>query len=72
MLHTYVILSKPRDWIDGIDFSDRTTALACVAKELDGWAPELTALITDSETDPVPRAFHALPVEHRWALPCPG
>lgn len=67
VLHTYVILSKPRDWVDGIDFSDRATALACVAKELDGWAPELTALITDSETDPVPRAIHALPVEHRWA-----
>ncbi len=67
VLHTYVILIKPRDWIDGIDFSDRATALACVAKEFDGWAPELMALITDGETDPVPRAIHALPVEHKWA-----
>jgi 2-polyprenyl-6-methoxyphenol hydroxylase-like FAD-dependent oxidoreductase len=66
VLHAYVILSKPRDWVDGIDFSDRATALACVAKEFDGWAPELTALITDSETDPVPRSIHALPGEHRW------
>ena len=41
-------------------------ALACVAEEFDGWAPELTALITDGETDPVPRPIHALPVEHRW------
>ncbi|GGU93014.1 hypothetical protein GCM10010260_29770 [Streptomyces filipinensis] len=30
------------------------------------WAPELTALITEGETAPVPRALHALPVDHRW------
>jgi 2-polyprenyl-6-methoxyphenol hydroxylase-like FAD-dependent oxidoreductase len=65
-MHTYVELNKPKDWIDGIDFSDSVTALACVAKEFDGWASELTALITDSQTDPVPRPIHALPVEHRW------
>lgn len=66
VLHTYVELNKPREWIDSIDFSDRATALARVAAEFDGWAPALTALITDSETDPVPRPVHALPVEHRW------
>lgn len=65
-LHTYVELNKPKDWIDSIDFSDPVAALAKVAKEFDGWAPELTALITDGETDPVPRAIHALPIEHRW------
>ena len=65
-LHTYVALNKPEDWIARIDFSDPVAALARVAEEFDGWAPELTALITDSETDPVPRPIHALPVEHRW------
>ena len=65
-LHTYVAFNKPEDWIARIDFSDPVTALARVAAEFDGWAPELTALITDGETDPVPRAIHALPVEHRW------
>ena len=65
-LHTYVALNKPEDWIARIDFSDPVAALARVAEEFDGWAPELTALITESETDPVPRAIHALPVEHRW------
>ena len=65
-LHTYAELKKPKDWIDSIDFSDRVTALACVAKEFEGWAPELTALITDGETDPVPRPIQALPVEHKW------
>ena len=66
VLHTYVQLNKPKDWIDSIDFSDPATALARVAAEFDGWAPELTALITDGEADPVPRPIHALPVEHRW------
>jgi 2-polyprenyl-6-methoxyphenol hydroxylase-like FAD-dependent oxidoreductase len=65
-LHAYVALNKPEDWIARIDFSDPVAALARVAEEFDGWAPELTALITDSETDPVPRPIHALPVEHRW------
>jgi 2-polyprenyl-6-methoxyphenol hydroxylase-like FAD-dependent oxidoreductase len=44
----------------------RVAGLACVAEEFNGWDPELTALITDGETDPVLRSIHALPVEHRW------
>jgi 2-polyprenyl-6-methoxyphenol hydroxylase-like FAD-dependent oxidoreductase len=66
VLHTYVELNKPKDWIDSIAFSDPAAALARVVKEFDSWAPELTALITDGETDPVPRSIHALPVKHRW------
>jgi 2-polyprenyl-6-methoxyphenol hydroxylase-like FAD-dependent oxidoreductase len=66
VLHTYVALKKPEDWIGGIDFSNPAAVLACVAQEFDGWAPELTALLTDGETDPVGRPIYALPVEHRW------
>ena len=66
VLHTYVELNKPKDWIDSIDLSDPATALARVAKEFDGWAPELTALLTDGESEPVLRPIHALPIEHRW------
>ncbi|MFK4442361.1 2-polyprenyl-6-methoxyphenol hydroxylase-like FAD-dependent oxidoreductase [Caballeronia udeis] len=66
VLHTYVELHKPKDWIDSIDFSDPVAARTHVAREFGGWAPELTALITHGETDPVPRPIHALPVEHRW------
>ncbi len=66
VLHTYVGLKKPEDWITGIDFSDPPVAVACVAKEFEGWAPELTALITDGETAPVPRPIYTLPLEHRW------
>jgi len=39
---------------------------ARVAAEFTGWAPELTALITDRETAPVLRAVNALPIAHRW------
>ena len=66
ILHTYIELNKPKEWIDSIDFTDPATALARVAEEFDGWAPALTALITDGETPPVPRPIHSLPVEHRW------
>jgi 2-polyprenyl-6-methoxyphenol hydroxylase-like FAD-dependent oxidoreductase len=66
VLHTYVALKKPEDWIAGIDFSDPAAALARVAEEFDGWAPALIALLTDGESDPVPRPIHSLPVGHRW------
>jgi 2-polyprenyl-6-methoxyphenol hydroxylase-like FAD-dependent oxidoreductase len=65
-LHAYVALNKPEDWIARIDFSDPVTALSRVAAEFDGWAPELIALLTHTETNPVLRPIHALPVEHRW------
>jgi 2-polyprenyl-6-methoxyphenol hydroxylase-like FAD-dependent oxidoreductase len=61
-----VALKKPEDWIGNIDFSGPATALACVAQEFDDWATELTALITDGETDPVPRPIYALPIDHKW------
>ncbi|MBD2894178.1 Flavin-dependent monooxygenase [Actinomadura sp. RB99] len=65
-LHTYVALRRPRDWFAGIDFTDPAAAAARVAREFDGWASALTALITDGDTAPVLRPLHALPDEHRW------
>ncbi|MGW3664965.1 FAD-dependent oxidoreductase [Streptomyces sp. NPDC005141] len=65
-LHTYVALSKPQEWFAGIDFTDSAAATARIAQEFDGWAPELTALITDGESAPVLRTLNALPDEHRW------
>ena len=58
-LHTYAALNKPQEWMAG-------SATARVAEEFDGWAPELTALITDGETTPVLRTINALPIDHRW------
>ncbi|MET8652562.1 FAD-dependent oxidoreductase [Nocardia aurea] len=66
ILHTYVELNRPAEWIADIDFTDATAARARIAAEFDGWAPELTALITDGETAPVPRMIHTLPAAHRW------
>ncbi|SEF20023.1 2-polyprenyl-6-methoxyphenol hydroxylase [Amycolatopsis pretoriensis] len=63
-LHTYVALTRPVEWFG--DFTDAAAAVERTAREFDGWAPELTALITDGDTPPVLRPLHTLPVEHRW------
>jgi 2-polyprenyl-6-methoxyphenol hydroxylase-like FAD-dependent oxidoreductase len=65
-LHAYVALNKPEDWIASIDFSDPLSTLARVATEFDGWAPELTILLTATETNPVLRPIYALPIEQKW------
>ena len=65
-LHTYVALNEPEDWINSVDFSDTKAGLAHIAEQFKGWAPQLTALITDGETDPVLRPIYALPVGHQW------
>ena len=65
-LHAYLWLARPLDWFTGLDFADPVAATARIAREVDGWAPELTALITDSDTDPVYRPHYTLPVAHRW------
>ncbi|HET6710003.1 NAD(P)/FAD-dependent oxidoreductase [Amycolatopsis sp.] len=63
-LHTYVQLFKPQDWLAG---ADAATVTARAAEEFGGWASELTALITDSDTPPVLRRLCTLPAGHRWA-----
>lgn len=63
-LHTYAHLLKPQDWLATTDFTDAATAR--VVEEFDGWAPELTALITGSDTPPVLRRLFTLPAGHRW------
>ncbi|WP_171164932.1 NAD(P)/FAD-dependent oxidoreductase [Streptomyces sp. I05A-00742] len=65
-LHAYIGLAEPQDWFAAIDFTDAAAATARIAKEFDGWAPELTALITDSDIPPVLRPLYALPAGHRW------
>ncbi|MFI7501680.1 FAD-dependent oxidoreductase [Streptomyces sp. NPDC049687] len=66
ILHTYIGLNRSAEWIADIDFTDATAARSRIAAEFEGWAPELTTLITDGETAPVARMIHTLPDGHRW------
>lgn len=65
-LHTYVAMNRPEAWFGGIYFDEPATGLAMLADEFDGWAPSLTDLVTHSDSKPIMRAIHALPVDHRW------
>jgi len=66
VLHVYVQLNRPAQWVAAIDFTDAAAAKAQIAAEFDGWAPQLTALITDSDTALVARPIYTLPSGHRW------
>ena len=66
-LHIYVALNKPEEWIASGDFRDANAGLSHIAEQFKGWAPQLTALITDSEIEPVLRPIYALPVGLRWS-----
>jgi 2-polyprenyl-6-methoxyphenol hydroxylase-like FAD-dependent oxidoreductase len=66
VLHAYVALSRPQEWTTDLDLADPAATAARVAAEFTGWAPELTALITGTDTAPVLRAIYALPIGHRW------
>ena len=65
-LHAYVQLKAPQDWLADTDVADGASVSARLLAEFDGWAPELTALITDSDTAPVVRPLYTLPAGHRW------
>ncbi|WP_020126305.1 FAD-dependent oxidoreductase [Streptomyces sp. 303MFCol5.2] len=65
-VHTYAQLKKPQGWFTDFDTTDAAALTARVAKEFDGWAPELTALVTDSDTPPALRPIFTLPAGHRW------
>ena len=66
VLHAYIALNRSAEWFAAIDFSDVPSATARTAAEFEGWAPALTALITDADTPPVLRMLHTLPKDHRW------
>jgi 2-polyprenyl-6-methoxyphenol hydroxylase-like FAD-dependent oxidoreductase len=67
VIHAYVIMSRPVEWFDSINFADADATRARITAEFDDWAPELTALVADSDTAPVLRSIYQLPDQHRWA-----
>jgi 2-polyprenyl-6-methoxyphenol hydroxylase-like FAD-dependent oxidoreductase len=62
----YAALNKPEEWIQSVDFGDARAGLAQLAAQFEGFAPHLTAFITNSDTNPVLRPIYALPVGYRW------
>ncbi|QKG25302.1 FAD-dependent oxidoreductase [Actinomadura verrucosospora] len=70
-LHVYAALRTAEDWLDGIDFTDTTTAKAAILSQFTGWDAAFQALITDADGPLVPRRINALPIGHRWD-PTPG
>lgn len=65
-VHVYVALNRPEAWVVSIDFRNAKTGLIQIARQFEGWSKPLTALITDSEIEPVLRPIYALPVGIRW------
>ena len=65
-LHIYVALNKSEEWVASANFRDARTGLSLIAEQFQGWAPHLTALIEESEIEPVLRPIYALPVGIRW------
>jgi len=65
-VQSYVSLNRPREWFAALDFAQPATVLATLAAEFAGWSPALTDLIIHSDSAPILRPVHALPVDHRW------
>ncbi|GAB3132355.1 NAD(P)/FAD-dependent oxidoreductase [Tsukamurella serpentis] len=66
VVHTYAQLHVPQDWARRIDWTDAPAARAAVLAEFGGWSPDLTRLITASDTPLVARPLYTLPVDLTW------
>ncbi|KPC52485.1 FAD-dependent oxidoreductase [Amantichitinum ursilacus] len=67
VLHAYVALQRPEDWFAELRNADSASVRRRIAEEFAGWAPELTALITEGDGAPVIRPTYTLPADHRWS-----
>lgn len=65
-LKTYIALNKPEIWVASFASRDAKASLSFIADQFQGWAPQLTALITECEIAPLLRPIYALPVDHHW------
>jgi 2-polyprenyl-6-methoxyphenol hydroxylase-like FAD-dependent oxidoreductase len=65
----YIALKTPEQWgtSDGIDFLHTTQAVKQqLLSSFADWDDQLRALITESDTELLPRGIYTLPAGHRW------
>jgi 2-polyprenyl-6-methoxyphenol hydroxylase-like FAD-dependent oxidoreductase len=68
-IRVYVAIQAPEEWVraNAVVEGDSAVTRARLLGIFDGWAPELTALIADSDDTLVTRPIYVLPTGHRWA-----
>ena len=65
-LTTYAAVARPAEWVATVDLDDPDGGRAAIADAFGGWTPELRALVTESDSAPILRPIHALPVGISW------
>lgn len=65
-LHCYLAHRAEEGWLDTIDFGDAAAAQAAALALVEGWAPELRAVVANADTPLTPRRIHALPPKLTW------
>lgn len=65
-LHFHLGHRADEGWLDTIDFSDAAASQAAALDLLAGWAPELRAVVENSDSVLTPRRIHALPPTLTW------
>lgn len=64
----YVAFRAPLDWevTAGVDLTDREAVRTYLLREFSGWSALMRPLITDNDSDYIPRSFWALPAPLTW------
>ncbi|MBF6332244.1 FAD-dependent oxidoreductase [Nocardia transvalensis] len=64
----YVAFRAELDWdvTAGVDVTDREAVRSYLLREFSGWSPIMRPLITDNDSDYLPRSFWALPAPLTW------
>ncbi|AEW98501.1 FAD-dependent oxidoreductase [Streptantibioticus cattleyicolor] len=64
----YIAFRAEADWHTraGVDLTDRAAVRAFLLREFSGWSALMRPMLTDNDSDYLPRAFHALPAPLTW------
>lgn len=65
-LRVYTMINKSEAWLNGLNHSTPDLILKSLLPEFHDWAPELKALISCTDSEPLIRPIYSLPVDHRW------